>query len=240
MTITATHVVTNGSATDTNSYNTAAFQLGANELAMVFIQSALAAFTTPADPTLNGGSLGTEWTQLGSRLEDASTVHRCHAFWGISASPGASSALNILWPDNTTFTLWSIIKFAGVDPTTPLILANYDESHVPSPPGATGDTLALPNAFGHADNAVWCGMGSPNNRTYTPGSGYTIGGQAGFAGQGSVSAEYQIANDSSPDYTVNGVSMLFAKAVEVKALQVGSGSLLVPSKRLHRQRLIVR
>ena len=225
MALTGTHITTNGSTTDTTSYNSAGFTPGADELVMVAIASGLPSIDTGYDPTLSGGGLGAGWTQLGTRLEPVANHHFFHAFWGISSSPGASAALNFSWPATMAYCLWSIMKFAGVDPTTPLIVANTDGAAV----SAASHTLTLPNAFGHADNGVWLGAGSPNNRTYTDedaGSGtWLTAGQAGFAGQGSVFSSYRLSNDSSPAWSVNTSAVMAGRAVEIKAAQAATTSL---------------
>ncbi|MHA1303716.1 MAG: hypothetical protein ACTSPI_08445 [Candidatus Heimdallarchaeaceae archaeon] len=225
MAISVTHILTAGTGTDANSYDTASVNLSANKLVLLAVASVSTASAPVNVPTVTGASR--TWTQVATAVEPADTYRRITVFRSLSSS-GNSGALTIDFAGETQLRCgWSISEFDNVDTSgtngaNAIVQSANVESGVSE---TTGITVTL-NAFSSTDNATYGAVRKGAVGAVSPGSGFSELGEADFETGNKIQTEWKATNDTSVDWSWASESSTYPTgiAVEIKH-KVASGFL---------------
>lgn len=194
MEITASHLTTSGSGTNTNSYSTASVAPAANRLILIAYTLENAGGQPIGISSVSGLSLS--WTQIGSTgTGPLHTVY--YAVTGASApTPGV---ITITMNGTQNLCRWSVSQFANVDLSDPIVQSNFNASA-----GVTNISATL-SAFSSAQNATFAAyadqLGSDN---VTDNSSLTILGSSKNSGDGYIISGFKNTPDTSNTWTGDG------------------------------------
>lgn len=212
MAVAATHLVTNGSSTDTTSYTTASITPTANRLvlAAVFVSRTGA---TPSQPTLSGNGL--TWV-LEESLDTGGAV-KIFLFRAMGGSPSAGGVTIDFGTETEIFCGWSISEFSGVDTSGTNGSGAVVQSTTGSATGAASLSVTL-GAFASTAHATYGCIGINLNTAITPGSGFTELGEHNNSGtpNRSIESEFKATNDTGVDWSWTGNTTSHGIAVEIR------------------------
>lgn len=222
--VAATHLTTNGSATDGTTFTTASITPTGNRLVLAFVYSASAG--SPDQPTLSGN--GITWVSVAT-LMNADHDVRVSLYRGMVASPSAG-AVTITHTGTMLQCLWSINEFDGVDTGGTNGSAAVVQSATGENTASTSLSVTLA-AFGDAGNATFGGFGvvkSGAAEVQSPGTGFTELGDFQLDDDGlgwSVQTEWRADNDTTVDQS-SASSHIRRQgiAAEIKAAAAAAGT----------------
>lgn len=240
---TFTHLATLDSTDNTNSYPLGS---GITPLAgsMLFlgIHSTRATAASPEIPS-SISAFGLEWTRIpAASIEYEAGLGRLDVYRAkvVSVTPGS---VTVNYSATHNGCQISLIQVEGLNIGGDNGASSVIETNVAAASVASGQlTVNLPNAFSHVDNPVLAFFVSSNTSTYTPGAGFTTGGQVVGATPGrAMFSEYNEDNDQSVDATRSATGAATgAAAMELRAmtgqtfLLAVSGSMAAVGQRLGR------
>lgn len=211
MAITVTHLLTNGSNADADSYITGTINPPANQLILLWVAGHDNAGTVhPAGDVTGCGLL---WQGVSTVERGVRTLRLYRA---IHASP-SSGALTIPFASTQLGCWWSVIALDGIETGG----SNGDTAIVQSVTGsfaaATEASITLA-AFGNSNNATVGGFFHAANEGTTPGNGFTeMGDFPNSAPNGALATEFRADNDTTVDASWSTSSVSVGIATEIKA-----------------------
>ena len=237
MAITATHLTTGSSDTDTTSYTTASISPSGNKLILAAVWNG--ATGTNPQPTLTGNGL--TWVHVISEPYDVSgTFGVIHLFRAMGASPTPGTVVINYGATTVLACGWSISEFSPVDTGGTNGSAAIVQSLVAL--GLSAAALVTLSAFSDVGNATYGALAHQTADTETIGAGFNLLGRSTTAVPvTTISTFWKDSNDTTVDATWTDATQKWGIiGVEIKAATVQaadplpSGYLVVPSGWGHR------
>lgn len=172
--VVATGLTSGTSATDGTSFVTASVTPTADRLVLLAVLSGRNDSVNAEVPSSVTGN-GLTWVQVATVAFDtgAATRHTITILRAMGAAPSAG-AITINFSATHQSCTWSVAEFAGVDTGgtngSAAVVQAVTAASAADADGLLSITLA---AFGSAENGTYGAFGVNNDRTWTPGSGFT-------------------------------------------------------------------
>lgn len=216
MAIAFTHITTAGNGSGLTSYSTASGSPTANSLQLLMVGSQTAAATVNV-PTITGAGL--TWVEVVTAI-DSGNQRRCTLFRALGTP--SVGALTIDFAGQSQIRCgWSWSEASGVDTsgTNGSGAIVQSASALNNGGTVTGLTVTL-GAFSSTNNATYGAIrhGTTTAQTVTPGTGFNELGEAPSGSFITYQSQYNLANDTSVDWTWPSESAFDeAVAAEIKA-----------------------
>lgn len=221
-TVTATHLTTDTDPTDGNIFTTASISPSANKEVIVFLAFGQATVGTAA---ITGA--GMTWVEIANRPASVNQ-RKAYAFRALSNSPGSGPLTITISGGGGTpnFCCWSIVEFGNVAVTGVSGADGVVQSAVDSSDAVSSLTVNL-GAFTSLLNATYGGFFHNATDTITPGSGFSLLGQAynPSDGQG-IMTEWRSDPDTSVDAAASSSASMIGIAIELKFVSPAQGAFL--------------
>lgn len=216
--VSATNLLSNGSATDASSYATASITPSANRLYLATVSSRTGITVNPNQPTLTGAGL--TWDVVDTVVYDDTSSSRRRLTTFRAMGSGSAGALTFDFGGQTqTSADWVVDELQNVDTSGSngagaivQHVTNFDDTGT-----ATTLTTTLA-AFSSSSNATYgaAGFGNPPNAS-TAGSGFTkLGDFQEGEGGSRVTSEFKATNDTTVDMSFAAGGEIGIIALEIK------------------------
>lgn len=214
MAVIANQLLTSGSSSSANSYNTASVSPKAGKLIILCVYSTLA--DTPNIPTISGNGL--TWTQVVTKTNNlGNNRNRITMFRALSSTAPTSGAITIGFSgQNQSRCGWSLTEFSNVVKTGTNGADAIVQSASDTNEAATNFTVTL-SAFSKASNATF-GFASAgaDGLTIGAGTGFTELGEHTIAvSEQTIQAQWRKDNDTTVNWTVANNELWVGVAIEI-------------------------
>ena len=215
MAVTALHLLSAGSNTDTQEYTTASITPTANALVLLAFEGRNIATGSPTpSPTVVGCNL--TWVAVDSETS-GNDSQNITVFRAMGASPSAGALTITQGGSGNIYGQWSISEFHGIDTSGTngsgaIVQSNGNSDTATN----TGLTITL-TAFSNANNATYGVVRSVGGGSITNGTGFTELGESGGT-DSNIQSQWRNDNDISVDWSWTSTdSNARGIAIEIKS-----------------------